>query len=181
MMEGVITHGTGRGISVGAPVAGKTGTTNDAKDAWFVGYTTNIVAGCYIGYDQPASMPGASGGGLCGPVFTAFMKVATAKYGGASFKAPPGGYFAKIDRFTGVRLPDDASGENVVAEYFRSGVETLVAIVDGGFAIGQNLQLFAPGEAEEGEGGVEVVTSDGSTRIIPEKADFGTVSAGGLY
>ena len=184
MMEGVIQRGTGRGISVGAPVAGKTGTTNDAKDVWFVGYTSNIVAGCYIGYDQPRSLGSASGGGMCGPVFTEFMREAVKKYGGTKFKVPPGGYWVKVDRFSGTRLPDGASGENVIAEYFREGQEDLYgfgAMVDGGFAMGSNLPLFAYGETDGSEATTTVTTASGKTKAIPKKADFGTVSSGGLY
>jgi penicillin-binding protein 1A len=167
---------------VGAPVAGKTGTTNDAKDVWFVGYTSNIVAGCYIGYDQPRTLgSGASGGGFCGPVFEQFMRTAIKKYGGAKFRVPPGGYFINIDRFSGARLPDGASGENVVAEYFRDGEEPIFGLfVDGGFAMGGNLPLFGYGETDVG-GGTSVTTSTGETKIIPKKADFGTLSSGGLY
>ncbi|WP_425052510.1 penicillin-binding protein 1A [Psychromarinibacter sp. S121] len=184
MMQGVVQRGTAAGrVNVGVPVAGKTGTTNDAKDVWFVGFTSNIVAGCYIGYDRPRRMPGASGGGMCAPVWNEFMKVATEKYGGGKFDVPPGGRFIKIDRFTGARLPDDAQGENVVAEYFRSGEEPVFGVMfDGGWAMGSNLPMFAPGE---GDGvidqGVTVETSDGQVTIIPDKADFGTLSTGGLY
>ncbi len=184
MMEGVVQRGTGRGISVGAPVAGKTGTTNDAKDVWFVGYTSNIAAGCYIGYDQPRSLGSASGGGMCGPVFAAFMREAVKVYGGRAFRVPPGGYFLKIDRFSGARLPDDATGDNVVAEYFREGEEPVfgfAGLIDGGFAMGSNLPLFRTGETDAAETGETVVTSTGRTAIIPRKADFGTVSSGGLY
>ena len=53
MMEGVVKRGSGTGVKLPVPVAGKTGTTNDAKDVWFIGYTSNIVAGCYMGFDQP--------------------------------------------------------------------------------------------------------------------------------
>ncbi|MEN8936314.1 MAG: PBP1A family penicillin-binding protein, partial [Planktotalea arctica] len=83
MMRGVVERGTAsKTVSLGVPTAGKTGTTNDAKDVWFVGFTNRIVAGCYIGYDTPRSMGrGASGGGMCGPVFNQFMKKATEKYG----------------------------------------------------------------------------------------------------
>ncbi|MFN3970561.1 MAG: penicillin-binding protein 1A [Gemmobacter sp.] len=182
MLQGVITHGTGRGINLPVPVAGKTGTTNDAKDVWFVGYTSNIAAGCYIGYDQPRSMGGASGGGTCAPVFQSFMEVAVKKYGGSKFAVPPGGYFRKIDRFSGAFLADNASGPNVVSEYFREGADALLglaAYVDGGFAIGSNLPLFAYGETDSG--GETVTTATGATRVIPKKADFGTLSSGGLY
>ena len=183
MMEGVVQRGTAAGINLPVPVAGKTGTTNDSKDVWFIGYTSNIAAGCYIGYDQPRTMSGASGGGFCGPVFEEFMEVAIEKFGGAKFAVPPGGYFIKIDRFTGQQLPDDVTGDFVVAEYFREGempIFGLGAMVDGGFAMGENLPLFSYGENETFVG-TAVINAEGETVIVPENADFGTVSAGGLY
>lgn len=186
MLEGVVTRGSGSGVHLPVPIAGKTGTTNDAKDVWFIGFSSNIVAGCYMGYDQPRTLgEGAYGGTLCVPVFQAFMEEAIRKYGGTAFRVPPGGHFVKINRFTGERLPPEAEGEFVQAEYFRDGQETLsglFAFVDGGFAMGENLPLFAEGEygGDEG-GGVAVTTADGEKKIIPKKANFGTVSAGGLY
>jgi penicillin-binding protein 1A len=186
MMEGVVQRGTGKGINLPVPVAGKTGTTNEAKDVWFVGFTSNIVAGCYIGFDQPRTMgDSATGGGLCGPVFESFMNVAIQKYGGTEFAVPPGGYFVNIDRFTGARLGPDARGENVVAEYFREGEDPMTGlgtIVDGGFGMGSNLPLFAYGETDGGGGASNTVTNAaGKAVVVPRKADFGTVSSGGLY
>jgi penicillin-binding protein 1A len=182
MLEGVVQRGTGRGISVPVPIAGKTGTTNDSKDVWFIGYSSSIAAGCYIGYDQPRSLgDSASGGGMCGPVFQRFMREAVEKYGGTRFRVPPGGYFIKIDRFSGMRLPDNATGDNVIAEYFRDGAEPLFGIAfDGGFAMGSNLPLFGRGETDGAEG-TAVTTSSGQRAVIPPKANFGTVSSGGLY
>ncbi len=185
MMEGVIKRGSGTGVHLPVPIAGKTGTTNDAKDVWFIGFSSNIVAGCYMGYDQPRTLgEGAFGGTLCVPVFQAFMEQAVKKYGGTAFKVPPGGHFININRFTGERLPDGVSGDFVQAEYFRDGEDTLFGLdtlVDGGFAMGQNLPLFAEGELGGDEGGTAVTTSDGEQQVIPKKADFGTVSSGGLY
>ena len=184
MMVGVVQRGTAAGINLPVPVAGKTGTTNDSKDVWFIGYTSNIAAGCYIGYDQPRTMEGASGGGFCGPVFEAFMKTAIKKYGGSEFKVPPGGYFINIDRFTGMPVLDGEINDNVVAEYFRDGEAPLFglgALVDGGFAMGSNLPLFAYGETDGGDRSATVTNADGETVVVPKKADFGTVSSGGLY
>jgi len=184
MMEGVITRGSGTGVKLPVPVAGKTGTTNDAKDVWFVGYTSTIAAGCYMGFDQPRSLgEGAYGGTLCVPIFQEFMKEAVKRYGGSRFKVPPGGYFQNIDRFSGAKLPEGAMGDNVIAEYFREGEEVMFgldALVDGGFTMGSNLPLFAYGE-NEGLGSDTVTTSDGQTKAVPKKADFGTLSSGGLY
>ena len=186
MMEGVISRGTGRSIRLPVPVAGKTGTTNESKDVWFIGYTSNLVAGCYIGYDRPRSLgPSASGGGMCGPVFTSFMEKAVQRYGGTQFAVPPGGHFVKIDRFSGARLPDNATGDHVVAEYFRDGAEPMEGIVaaaiSGGFAMGSNLPMFARGETESDDGDRTVITSTGQQRVIPGRASFGSVSSGGLY
>lgn len=180
MMTGVVKRGTARKtVNLSVPTAGKTGTTNDAKDVWFVGFTKNIVAGCFIGYDTPKSLGrGASGGGMCGPVFNTFMKEATKKYGGGDFDVPPGGFFLKIDRFTGARLSDDATGDNVVAEYFRDGEEPVFGIVfDGGFAMGADLPLFE----EVGVTSRQVTTSTGKKAVVGPKATFGTLSSGGLY
>lgn len=181
MMRGVVERGTARKtVNLSVPTAGKTGTTNDAKDVWFVGFTSNIVAGCYIGYDTPRSMgKGASGGGMCGPVFQRFMKEATKKYGGGAFDVPPGGHFINIDRFTGARLGDGASGDNVVSEYFRDGEEPIFGIAfDGGFAMGADLPLFV--EADD-SGSKQVTTSTGKKAVVGPKANFGTLSSGGLY
>ncbi len=185
MMRGVVERGTAaKTVNLGVPTAGKTGTTNDAKDVWFVGFTSNIVAGCYIGHDRPRGLGrGASGGGMCGPVFNSFMKQATAKYGGGKFDVPPGGYFVKIDRFSGAVLPNDASGDHVVSEYFRDGEEPtfgLGAVLDGGFAMGSNLNLFVRGDSNV-NAVTEVTTSSGKRAVIPKRANFGTLSAGGLY
>ena len=186
MMEGVVQRGTASRINLPVPIAGKTGTTNDSRDVWFVGYSSNIVAGCYIGYDRPRPLGrGASGGGMCGPVFEQFMREAIREFGGTRFAVPPGGRFIRIDRHSGARLPDDASGAHVVAEYFRDGAEPVFgidALIDGGFAMGMNLPVFNRGEdAIEEEGAREVTTSSGQTTVLPGQASFGTLSSGGLY
>ncbi len=188
MMQGVVQRGTAAGrINLPVPTAGKTGTTNDARDVWFVGFTSNIVAGCYIGYDRPRALGrGASGGRLCAPVFNDFMQDATEVYGGGPFDVPQGGRFIKINRFTGERLPDNATGENVVSEFFRIGEEPVFGyLVDGGFAMGSNLPLFD--EAQENvlqeERTVTVQTSTGEIVTIPERTNnaFGTLGSGGQY
>ncbi|WP_333685197.1 penicillin-binding protein 1A [Pontibaca methylaminivorans] len=180
MLEGVVKRGTAASVvNLPVPTAGKTGTTNDARDVWFLGFTSNIVAGCYIGFDQPRSLGSrAYGATMCGPVFQSFMTKAVKKYGGGPFAVPPGGHFIKIDRFTGARLSDEATGENVVAEYFRDGAEPIFGLAyDGGFAMGSNLPLVE----DVREHVREVETSSGSKASIGSKANFGTVSSGGLY
>lgn len=180
MMKGVVDRGTASSvINLPVPTAGKTGTTNDSRDVWFVGFTSNIVAGCYMGFDQPRPMGrGAYGGTMCGPVFQQFMKVATEKFGGGPFEVPEGGHFIKIDRYTGARLPDSASGAYVVAEYFRDGAEPIFGLAfDGGFAMGSDLPLLE----EVRQSGRQVTTSSGGTAVLGPKATFGTITSGGQY
>ncbi|MDO5643411.1 MAG: penicillin-binding transpeptidase domain-containing protein, partial [Paracoccus sp. (in: a-proteobacteria)] len=192
MMEGAVTRGSGKGVNLPVPIAGKTGTTNDAKDVWFVGYSSNIVAGCYLGHDQPRTLgSNAFGGTLCVPVFNAFMREAVKEYGGTSFKVPEGGYFQKIDRFTGARLSADATGDNVISEYFREGSDFSMGMgyIDGGFEArimpgvdGLPLTLKElPRSGEGTHGTTAITTSTGQQRVIPRKSDFGTISSGGLY
>jgi penicillin-binding protein 1A len=179
MMQGVVERGTARSsVNLSVPIAGKTGTTNEAKDVWFVGFSSNIVAGCYIGYDTPRPMGrGASGGGMCGPVFNRFMAQATKRFGGGAFNVPEDCEFLKIDRFTGSRLPADASGDYVVSECFRIGEEPIFGITfDGGFAMGADLPLFNSSASAK-----EVTTATGKKIKLAPKATFGTLSSGGLY
>nr|WP_226898239.1 penicillin-binding protein 1A [Mangrovicoccus algicola] len=184
MMRGVVERGTASNyVNLPVPIAGKTGTTNDARDVWFVGFSSNIVAGCFMGYDNPREIPHGSGGGMCGPVFNDFMKEAVKKFGGGPFRVPPGGHFINIDRVTGARLSADASGPGVVAEYFRDGIEPifgLAAAIDGGFAMGEGMPMYSRDEALS-TGTDEVLTSTGERKSIPKAANFGTISAGGLY
>ncbi len=184
MMRGVVERGTAsRTVKVGVPVAGKTGTTNDAKDVWFIGFTPTMVAGCYMGYDRPKSLGrGASGGGMCGPVFNRFMKKVVARDGSSDFKRPDNTVFINFDRYSGARLPADAKGPQVVAELFRKGEEPqygIFSIIDGGFAMGEDLLLF--GRGESGAADQVVTTSSGQVAKIPKKASIGSLSSGGLY
>lgn len=180
MMEGVVTRGTAsRTVKLPVPTAGKTGTTNEAKDAWFVGFTSNIVAGCYIGFDIPTPLGrGTGGGSTCGPVFNEFMLSAIKKYGGGDFKVPKGGKFINLHRLTGDRLDQKAEGDFVVAEYFRDGEEpTFGDAVNGGFAMGSNIELFS----EEDEQVVHTTSSSGEIVTFGGTASLGTLTSGGLY
>ena len=191
MMEGVVQRGTASGVvNLPVPVAGKTGTTNYARDVWFTGFTSNLVAGCYMGFDTPKTLGrNAYGSNMCGPVFQQFMKQAIKKYGGTAFKVPPGGHFINIDRWTGLPLPADATGKNVQPEYFRNGSDPvfgMAGMVDGGFAMGSNLPLITPGSGSgtgngSGSQGSSGGTSTSGSGTTGGKANFGTVSSGGLY
>ncbi|WP_417721467.1 penicillin-binding protein 1A [Salipiger sp.] len=181
MMEGVVKRGTAAGVvDLPVPTAGKTGTTNDAKDVWFIGFTSNIVAGCYIGYDTPRPLGRhAYGASMCGPVFQRFMTKAVKKYGSGKFRVPEACEFINIDRFSGARLGEGASGANVVAECFRRGEEPMFGIqLDGGWAMTGNFELIQPDGSSRAR---EVTTSTGRKAVVGPKASFGTLSSGGLY
>ncbi len=180
MMEGVVERGTAaRAVDLPVPIAGKTGTTNEAKDVWFIGFSSSIVAGCYIGYDTPRSMGDASGGGMCAPVFQEFMEPATERFGGATFPVPEACRFIKIDRFSGARLSDGAEGENVVSECFREGEEPVFGVTfDGGFEMAGDLPLVEEVRASSRQ----VTTATGGTvSVSGGNASLGTISSGGLY
>ena len=122
MMEGVVKRGTATVVQqVGKPIAGKTGTTNDEKDAWFVGFSPDLVVGVFIGYDKPRPMGrGQTGGVLAAPIFTEFMQVALADTPPKEFQVPPGLELIPIDRRTGLRS-QGAEDEAVILEAFKPG------------------------------------------------------------
>jgi penicillin-binding protein 1A len=184
MLQGAASRGTSAS-SVGQlhlNLAGKTGTTNEAKDVWYIGYSPRIVAGCYLGYDTPRPLGrSAFGGTLCAPIFVEFIKTAMAGQGPVSWPVPPGGHFVKIDRATGQRLPDYAEGANVQTEYIKDGQQTVVGgygqTVDGGWKMGADVPLY------EGvsQAAVERVQVRGQTRVLPKNPSMGSISSGGLF
>lgn len=121
MMEGVVQRGTAVILrDMGRPVAGKTGTTNDEKDAWFVGYTPNLVVGIYVGFDDPTPMGrGSTGGGLAAPIFKEFVNAALEGQPAVEFKVPEGMNLVAIDRKTGMHALGQGGG--VIMEAFKPG------------------------------------------------------------
>ncbi|MEX0344670.1 MAG: penicillin-binding protein 1A [Rhizobiaceae bacterium] len=120
MMEGVVQRGTATTVSeLGRPVAGKTGTTNDEKDVWFVGFTPGLVVGVFMGYDTPKPMGrGSTGGGLAAPVFKEFVGAALEGKRPVEFSVPDGMKLIRINRKTGMR----ADGTDaVIVEAFKPG------------------------------------------------------------
>ncbi|MDA4843889.1 penicillin-binding protein 1A [Hoeflea poritis] len=121
MLEGVVTRGTAAGkVKLERPVAGKTGTTNEEKDAWFVGYTPDLVAGVFIGFDTPTPMGrGSTGGELAAPIFNEFMTAALEESLPVDFRVPPGLQLIPINRKTGMEAQP---GEpDVIYESFKPG------------------------------------------------------------
>jgi penicillin-binding protein 1A len=119
IMEGVVQRGTATILKeIGKPLAGKTGTTNDAKDAWFVGFSPDLAVGLYIGYDKPRSLGDrATGGGLAAPIARDFLKVALADKPPTPFRVPPGIKLIRVDLGSGLRA---GSGGGIL-EAFKPG------------------------------------------------------------
>jgi penicillin-binding protein 1A len=123
MLEGVVLRGTATRVqAVGKPVAGKTGTTNDYRDAWFVGFSPDLAAGIYVGFDQPQTLGDKeSGGRVAAPIFRDFMKEALKTEPATPFRTPSGIRFVKINSQTGLRA---GPGETkVIVEAFKAGTE----------------------------------------------------------
>lgn len=121
MMEGVVKRGTASTLAdLGYPIAGKTGTTNEEKDAWFIGYTPNLVVGVFLGFDQPKPMgKGATGSGLAVPVFRDFMVEALKGEKPVEFRVPEGMSLIAIDRKTGMQARAGQPG--TIIEAFKPG------------------------------------------------------------
>jgi len=155
IMEGVIQRGTATVIrEVGKPIAGKTGTTNDEKDAWFVGFTPDLAVGVYMGYDKPRHLGrNATGGHLSAPIAKDFFKAALADKPAMPFRVPPGIKLIRVDVKTGQ----------------RAGPGTTSAI----------LEAFKPGTAPPENDAVATMGGTEAIGISPE-AD-GAVRRGGLY
>jgi penicillin-binding protein 1A len=160
MMEGVVQAGTATALKeVGKPIAGKTGTTSDEKDAWFVGFSPDLVIGVYLGYDKPRSLGRkATGGVLAAPIARDFMKLALADKQAVPFRVPAGIKLIRVDQMTGMRAGPD-SGRTV-------------------------LEAFKPGTAPpDNYSVIGVADADGRSPTVPPDADrsITRTGTGGLY
>ena len=122
MMQGVVERGTGTAVkAVGKPIAGKTGTTNDFRDAWFIGFTPDLVAGAYIGFDDPDSLgDDETGGHIAAPVFRDFMMMALKDAPATAFRTPPAMRLYRVNPSTGLSA---AAGGPAIYEAYKAGTE----------------------------------------------------------
>ncbi len=124
MLEGVVQAGTATALKeVGKPIAGKTGTTNEAKDAWFCGFSPDLAVAIYMGYDKPRPLGrgnAATGGHLAAPIARDFMKLALADKPATPFKIPAGIKLVRVDAKTGMRAGPGDTGRTLM-EAFKPG------------------------------------------------------------
>jgi penicillin-binding protein 1A len=120
MLQGVVERGTARRVSdVGKPLAGKTGTTNDSLDAWFVGFSPDLAVGVFVGFDEPRSLGRReTGGSVAAPIFHDFMVDALAGKPAIPFRIPPGVRLVRVDAETG--RPAGPGDRNVILEAFKA-------------------------------------------------------------
>ena len=129
MLQGVVTRGTAvRLRSLELPLFGKTGTTTGPTNAWFVGGSPDIVAGMYVGFDQPRDLGGwVQGGNTAGPIMKRFVEATKDRWTAEDFVAPPGVRMVKIDRRSGKRVfdgtPSDDPTATVIWEAFKPDTE----------------------------------------------------------
>ena len=161
IMEGVVQRGTATVIKKyipNVPVAGKTGTTNEEKDAWFVGYTPDLVVGIFVGYDTPRPMgKGMTGGHVAAPIFGDFMKMALADKKAVPFRIPPGIKLVRVSLRTGMRA--QGAEPDAVLEAFKPYEDpddpySIVGFTNesGGFFMGD--QQDQPRSLSSGRGGL---------------------------
>jgi penicillin-binding protein 1A len=138
MLQGVVEHGTGRRVrAVGKPLAGKTGTTNDSVDTWFVGFSPDLAVGVFVGFDTPRSLGrGETGSSVSSPIFRDFMAAALANTPAIPFRVPPGIRLVRVSAATGEVVR--GRGRGTLLEAFKA--ETVPTapreVLDGSDEIG---------------------------------------------
>jgi penicillin-binding protein 1A len=159
LLQGVVERGTGqRARSINKPVAGKTGTTDDSRDAWFLGFTPDLVVGVFVGFDQPKSLGGEEQGASAAlPIFVDFMTAALKDAPATPFRVPPGVRLVRVDAETGL-LPGPGT-DGAILEAYMPGTEPTATSTALRMGPPENGEAPAPGP-------------------IPQR---GVPQAGGLY
>jgi membrane peptidoglycan carboxypeptidase len=145
ILKSAVERGTGKeALKLGRPAAGKTGTTNDYSEAWFMGYTPEMIAGVWVGFDEKRSLgSGETGGKVAAPIWTAFMKEALGDLPINDFSIPDGITVAHINPATGKR----ASGGKAILEIFAHGTEPQENSLPGAPGSGRSIPVgdaFSP-------------------------------------
>jgi penicillin-binding protein 1A len=123
ILQGVVQRGTGRRVAaVGKPLGGKTGTTNESFDTWFIGFSPDLAAGAYVGFDTPRTLgPRETGSSVAAPVFRDFMAAALKDAAAIPFRIPPGIRLVRVNATTG--LPAKPGDKKIIFEAFKPGTE----------------------------------------------------------
>jgi penicillin-binding protein 1A len=133
MLDGVVRRGTGVRIkAVGKPLGGKTGTTNDSNDTWFVGFSPDLALGVYVGFDTPQSLGRReTGSSIAVPIFRDFMAEALEGQPGIPFRIPPGVRLVRVNARTG--LTAQPGEKRTILEAFKPGTEPTLEqrVLDG--------------------------------------------------
>jgi len=155
MLEGVVKRGTARRLSaVGKPVAGKTGTSNDSFDTWFMGFSPDLVVGVFVGFDEPRTLGSReTGSSVASPIFGDFMKSALSDKPAIPFRIPAGIRLVRVNQSNG--LPAKPGDKNIVLEAFKDGTVPQVRAA--------------------------VIGSDLNSPTVRSRPDGRQPSAGGLY
>jgi len=179
ILEGVIQRGTGQSIKVlNRPLAGKTGTSSDFRDAWFIGFSPDLAVGVFIGKDNFQTLGNGEQGALAAaPIFRDFMKEALANVPATPFRIPQGIVLVPTNPFTGNVVPQGTPGS--ILEAFKPGTEpgatyAVSDIEDPGVAVPAGVSAAA---AEPGQGGAQPAAVSGPPA---EPSSIGT-GTGGLY
>lgn len=166
LLEGVVQAGTATVVrEVGKPIAGKTGTTNEAKDAWFVGFSPDVAVAIYMGYDKPRPLGkgnAATGGHLAAPIARDFLKLALADKPAVPFKVPAGIKLIRVVSKTGMRAGPGESGGTIL-EAFKPGT-----------APPDNYSVIGVADAEGR-------SAPGAPQQQPDSGFFMRPGTGGLY
>ena len=138
MLRGVVERGTAqRALAIGKPVAGKTGTTDEIRDAWFVGFTPDLVVGVYVGFDQPKTLGSEEQGASAAlPIFVQFMEAALKDQPATPFRVPPGVRLVRVDADTG-RLARPGT-PTAILEAYLPGTEPTATSTARGIAPASN-------------------------------------------
>ena len=176
LLEGVITDGTGAAAaSLGRPLAGKTGTTDDFTDAWFIGYTPDLVVGVWVGFDTKKSLGSKESGAVAAlPIWQSFMEEALRDVPPVSFPEVDGVARASVDRATGLRAVETAGCVEIISETFLQGTEpTRDCSVEehARLRLPWNLQQY-----ELDEDGLLVVPEDDLAAIVAAEPQLDTAS-----
>jgi penicillin-binding protein 1A len=145
IMQGVTTRGTAARLAkLGRPIAGKTGTTNDSRDVWFIGVTPELAIGVFVGYDDPKTLGRETGGSVAVPIFERVAKQVFKDKAPTPFRIPPGLRLMRVSLGDGMPAPGEPSA---IWEAYKPGTEP---IAGGGYYVVDGMSRFSPGGSRSG-------------------------------